>query len=112
MARLSALLFRMFRWDATVIDPTERPKLGTYGWAEEQVEIRRLVLKTLKEQGESYSVEIWQSMTYGEEYRRRTIPKIQRVLRALEDEGLIRGREVLPTDHRGSSLARRYYRIV
>lgn len=75
-------------------------------------EIRETVAHVLA-RGEAYSTEIWVAwgLRGGDQVKRSGVAKVQRVLRSMEDEGLIIGREVLPAEHKSSQHVRRYYTL-
>ena len=75
-------------------------------------EIRKVVTDVLAT-GEAYSAEVWLAwgLRGGDQVKRTGMAKVQRVLRRMEDDGLIVGRDVLPEEHRESQYARRYYRL-
>ncbi len=79
-----------------------------------EIEIRRIISTILLVREEAYSVDFWKEWVKqgGEANKKRGVPRLQRVLRLMEDEGLLTGRDVTGAEHKKSMLIRRYYKQV
>lgn len=81
---------------------------------EDSVSVRCVVYDLLKHGGEAYSGEVYEAWSrergYPDRDRRSGMSIVRRTLRAMEREGEIAGRDVPPSEHRGSQTLRRYYR--
>lgn len=81
---------------------------------EESISVRCVVYDLLKHGSETYSGEVYEAWSrergYPDRDKRAGIQIVRRTLRAMELEGEIAGRNVPPSEHRGSQTLRRYYR--
>jgi len=83
---------------------------------ERRPDVCEAIFAVLTDGVERYSREIWEHCREREgwpEYphQGQDVPLVQRVLRELEDEGRIVGRDVFPHEHKGSNMIRRYYQL-
>ena len=77
-------------------------------------EIRAIIVDVLLNAGQAYSAQFWMAWALcgGIQKKKSGMAKIQKILRSMQDDGLIVGRIVPFEEHRGSQYARRYYRLV